>query len=61
MKKSISVVVVGLGYAFYFTGNQNQLTAIHLYNDDQKFIKEKEKLSLKIGFTNSGIGLVYNF
>jgi len=58
----VSAAVTGVGFLVYKIGNSEQIKAINVYNES---ITGKEVIKdisyLKIGFTNSGIGLSYNF
>lgn len=58
----VSAAVMGVGLIIYSQGNKAQIKAINSYNNSPKVYQEKNDVSqLKIGFTNSGIGLIYNF
>lgn len=56
-----SAAIIGVGYLFYSLGNNSQNKAINIYNNNQRKTEDKEKFSLKIGITNSGVGLVCSF
>jgi hypothetical protein len=57
-----SAAVVGVGFLIYKLGNYNKIKAINIYNEEiDGYSANKDGGYLKIGFTNSGIGLVYNF
>lgn len=58
----VSAAVMGVGLIIYSQGNKAQIKAINSYNNSPKAYQENNDVSqLKIGFTNSGIGLIYNF
>lgn len=61
MALGASAAIIGVGYIFYFSGNKSQIKAIKIFNNSQRNFVDKEKVSIKIGFTNSGVGFVYNF
>jgi len=61
MALGASAAIVGVGYIIYSSGNNSQIKAIKTYNNHQRYLLDKEKVSVKIGFTNSGVGLVYSF
>ena len=56
-----SAAVVGMGLIIYNSGKSHHRKAIVLYNSSLKSISYKEPEILKVGFTNSGIGLTYKF
>lgn len=58
----ISAAVTGVGFLVYKLGNSEQIQAINIYNGCISGNKVNKDISyLKVGFTNSGIGLSYNF
>jgi len=58
----ICAAVTGLGFLIYQAGNYSQIKAINIYNKRNKNYRVNEKIGyLKVGFTNSGIGIAYNF
>lgn len=57
----ISAAVTGVGFLIYKAGNYSQIKAINIYNKKNNY-RVNEKIGyLKVGFTNSGIGIAYNF
>lgn len=56
----ISAAVTGVGFLIYKAGNYSQIKAINIYNKNNYRVNEKIGY-LKVGFTNSGIGIAYNF
>jgi hypothetical protein len=58
----ISAAVTGIGFLIYQAGNFSQIKAINIYNKKNNNYRVNEKIGyLKVGFTNSGIGIAYNF
>jgi hypothetical protein len=58
----ISAGVAGVGFLVYKYGNYNQIKAINIYNESINGYKANKEIGyLKVGFTNSGVGLTYNF
>lgn len=56
-----SAAIAGAGFLFYSSGNRQQIKAINTYNNGQINQADVDKISLRVGFTNSGVGLVCNF
>ncbi|MFT3751425.1 MAG: hypothetical protein QM800_00535 [Paludibacter sp.] len=57
-----SAAVAGVGFLFYKAGNNSQIKAINIYNGAINGYPIDKKIGyLKIGFTNSGVRLTYNF
>jgi len=58
----ISAAVTGIGFLIYQAGNYSQIKAIKIYNKKNNHYRVNEEIGyLKVGFTNSGIGIAYNF
>lgn len=58
----VSAAVTGVGFLIYQAGNYSQIKAINIYNKKTNNYRVNERIGyLKVGFTNSGIGIAYNF
>ena len=53
--------IAGIGIIIYDSGKSHHIKAIKIYNSTHKNISYNESKSLKIGFTNSGLGITYKF
>ena len=53
--------IAGIGIIIYDSGKSHHIKAIKIYNSSHKNISYNESKSLKIGFTNSGLGITYKF
>ncbi len=53
--------IAGIGIIIYDSGKSHHIRAIKIYNSTHKNISYNESKSLKIGFTNSGLGITYKF
>jgi hypothetical protein len=53
--------IAGLGIIIYDSGKSHHIKAIKIYNSTHKNISSNESNSLKIGFTSSGLGIIYKF